>query len=112
VDQEIAVIAQHPFALFVALDARWPFAMLLQLQADFVGDGLILARVCAGANYKIISEAGDAREIQNSYAGCLLFLRGPNRDLPPGFVLLFCTSTGDDYAFCLRQNSPPTVIVL
>jgi hypothetical protein len=93
VDQEVAVIAQHPFALFVAFNARGKFAAPLQLLSDFVGDRLILARVRACADDKIVGETGDAREIQNFDVSGLFFPGGPNCDAPPGFVFLWCIST-------------------
>ena len=105
--QEVAVIAQHPFALFVAFDARRQFAAPLQLLADFVGDGLILARVRARADHKIIGETGDAREIQDFDVGCLFFLRGPDCDAPPGFGLMLFPSVVDDVGFGLRQKLAP-----
>jgi hypothetical protein len=93
VDEEVAVIAQHPFALLVAFDARWKFAPPFQLLADFVGNGLILARVRPGADDKIVGETGYAGEVQNPDVGGLFLLGGPNRNAPPGFGLLWCTST-------------------
>lgn len=106
-DQEIAVIAQHPFALFVSFDARRQFAAPLHLLADFVGDGLSLTRVCARADHKVVGETGDAREIQNSDVGGLFFLSGPNGDLPPGFGLISCTSAVNDVGFSVRQKLAP-----
>lgn len=64
--QEVAEIAQNPLALVIAFDARRNFAVLLQLQADFVGDCLVLARTRARADDEIIGETGDSGEIQNS----------------------------------------------
>jgi hypothetical protein len=104
--QEIAVIAQHPFALFVSLNAGWQFAPLLQLKVDFVGHGLSLARVRARADNKIIGEAGDAGEVKNSDARGLFFLSGANCDAPPGFNL-FCTGTVNNCGFGLRQKRAP-----
>jgi len=105
--QEIAVIAQHPFALFVALDARRQFTAPLQLLADFVGYGLILARIRTRADYEIIGEAGDACEIQNSDIGGLFFPSGPNCDAPPGFGLMLWSSMVNDVGFGLRQKLAP-----
>jgi hypothetical protein len=47
VHQKIAVIEQNPLALVIALDACGKVIMLLQLQADFVRDGLVLPRTSA-----------------------------------------------------------------
>jgi hypothetical protein len=107
VDQEIAVIAQHPFALFVALNAGRQLAAPLQLPADFVGDGLILARVRARADHKIIGETGDAGEIQNSDVRGLFFLGGPNCYAPPGFGLMSRISAVGKVGFALRQKLAP-----
>jgi hypothetical protein len=88
VDEEVAEIAQHPFALFIAFDTRGKLAAPLQLLADFVGDRLILARVGAGANDKIVGETGYARKVQNFDVGGLFFLGGSNGDAPSGFDFL------------------------
>jgi len=106
-DQEVAVIAQHPLALFIAFDARRQFSAPFELLADLVGDGLILARVRTRADHKIIGETGDAGEVQNSDVGCLLFLGGPNRDAPPGFGLMSGSSTFSNVGFGLRQKLAP-----
>ena len=105
--QEIAVIAQHPFALFIAFDTRRKFAAPLQLLADLVGDGLILARVRPRAYHEIIGETRDAREVQDSDVCCLFFLSGAHCDAPPGLGLILCTSKADDVGFGLRQRLAP-----
>lgn len=106
-DQEVAVIAQHPLALFIAFDARRQFSAPFELLAYFVGDGLILARVRARADHKIIGKAGDAGEIQNSDVGGLLFLGGANCDAPPGFGLMCGSSTVSNVSFDPRQKLAP-----
>jgi len=88
VDEKVAVIAQHPFTLFVALDTRRKLSAPFQLLADFVGDGLILARVRACADDKIVGKTGDAREVQNLDIGSLFFPGGPNGYVPSGFGFL------------------------
>ena len=55
-DQEVAVIDEDPFALFIALKAGRMLALLFQPEADLVGDGLILADVRSRANDKVIRE--------------------------------------------------------
>jgi hypothetical protein len=45
VHQEIAVVAQDPLALLVSLDAVRQLPALLELDPDFIGNRLILARV-------------------------------------------------------------------
>jgi len=105
--EEVAVVAQHPFALFVAFDARREFTSPLELLCDFVGDGLILARVCARADYKTIGETGDACKIQNSDVCGLFFLRGPNGNTPSCFGVFLCTGTADGIRFDMRQRLAP-----
>ena len=89
-DKEVAEVAQHPLALLVALDTRRKLAAPFQLLTDFVGDRLILARVRARADHKIVGETGYAREVQNFDVGGLFFLCGPNGDAPSGFDFLSC----------------------
>jgi hypothetical protein len=110
VNQEVAVIAQHPFALFVAFDACGQFAAPLQLVAYFIGDGLILARVGAGADDKIVGETRDTGEVQNFDIGGLLFPGSPHCEEPSGFDLSCInmrTSTVYDVRFDLRQKLAP-----
>jgi hypothetical protein len=84
VHEEIAVIAQDPLTLFVPLNAYGSVARLLQLYADFIGDGLILARTRARADDKIIRETGDAGKIQNGDVRGFFPLGGANGNAPSG----------------------------
>jgi len=77
VNQQIAVIGQHPLRLAVALDAEGQLAgLLLQLQADFVADGLDLARVGAGRDDEEIGKCSDASKVQNLGVGGFLGFGG------------------------------------
>jgi len=87
VHQEVAVVAEYPLALLIALDAVRQFPALLELDPDLVGDGLILTRVRARADYKVIGERRDAGEIQDFNIGGLLFLSRANGREPSGFGL-------------------------
>ena len=40
-------------------------AVLLQLKADFIGNGLHLFGICGSANHKEIGEGSDARKVKN-----------------------------------------------
>lgn len=102
--QEIAVVAQHPFALFVTFDTVGQIAPLLHLQVDFVGDGLGLARVGTRADQEVIGETGDAGEIEYFDVGGLFVLSGADCEAPPCFGLLLCTSTCCDFNFSMRQK--------
>lgn len=102
--QEVAEIAQHPFTLFVTFHAGRKFAALLQLLADFVSDGLNLARIGSRADDKVVSETGYACEVQNPDVSGLFFLCGPNGDSPSGFGYFLCTSTIQDVGFGMRQR--------
>jgi hypothetical protein len=93
--------------MFVAFDARRKFAPPLQLLTDFVGYGLILARVRARADDKTIGETGDACEIQNFDVCGLLFKCGPDGDAPSRFGVFLCTSTEDGVRFDMRQRLAP-----
>lgn len=113
--EKIGVIEQNPLALIVSLNARRELAVLLQLQADLVRDGLILARTRARANYEMVGEAGDSGEVQNREIRRFLCLRRANRDLPSMFGSLgmnFCTSTFSVAGIDMRQKLAPTAIVL
>ncbi len=105
--QEIAVVAQDPFALFVAFDAQRQLAVLLQPQSDFIGDGLRLADVRACADYEMIGETCDSGEVKNADVGGLFGLGSLYGDAPAFLVLLVCTSTLDDSRFGLRQKLAP-----
>ena len=95
--QKIAVIAQDPLALLVAFDAVRPFAALAQLSFDLIGDGLVLARIGAGTDHEVVGEGGDFSEVKHADAGCLFFLRGPNRGQPVRFCFV-------SYGVFLVQN--------
>ena len=78
-DQQIAVIGEDPLRLVVAFDTDREFAgLVLELEIDFVADGLHLALVAAGADYEVIGERGDAGEIQDPNVGGLFCFSGPN----------------------------------
>ncbi len=67
VDQKIAVVGQNPFRILVSLDAIRLLADGHELLADFVADGLNLARVGAGADHEIIGERRDRAQIEHAY---------------------------------------------
>jgi hypothetical protein len=78
VDQEVAVIDQHPLRLAVAFDAQRQFAAILQPQRDLVADGLNLARIRSGADDKTVGKGGKAGQIQYLDIRRLLRFRGTN----------------------------------
>ena len=84
-DQQVAVIGQHPLGLVVTLDADGQFAgLLLQLEADFIADGLNLARVGAGRDDEEIGKRSDAAEVQNLDVSGFLGFGGADGNEPCG----------------------------
>jgi hypothetical protein len=58
--------------------------LVLDREADFVGDGLNLPLVGAVADDEIVRELGNAGEIQNLYIARFLGFRGADGDEPGG----------------------------
>ena len=76
-DHQVAVIGQHPLGLAVTLDTEGQFAgLLLQLEADFIADGLNLPRVGPGGDDEEIGKRSDASEIENQGVGGFLGFGG------------------------------------
>jgi len=65
VDQVVAVIEQDPLRVLVAFDAVRILAQLLQLDFDFVGDGLDLPGVGAAEDDEKIGKRGDFAEVED-----------------------------------------------
>ncbi len=85
--QEIAVIGKDPVGLVVTFKAEGEFAGLtLQLQLNFVADGLALALIRAGTDHKVIGEGSNAGEIQYFDVGGFLGLCRPD-GYQPGWRL-------------------------
>ena len=83
VDQQVAVIGQHPFALGITLDVGGKLAgFMLQAQADFVADGLHLFLVGAGADDEVVGERGDAGEVEYDQVGGFLRFRSADGNQP------------------------------
>lgn len=114
--EEITVIEQNPLALVVAFDASGKVTKLLQLEADFVRDGLVLPRTCARADDEMVGEAGNASQIQNRDVSGFFRLCRADCNLPTLFGGLgrmkFCTSTFSDAGIDSRQKLAPIAIVL
>jgi len=86
VDEVIAIIGQNPFAGFVAFEAVGEVAVfVLDLEADFIGDGLHLAGVGAGADDEMVGERGYAGEVENDDVGGLFFTGGADGGEPCWF---------------------------
>ena len=84
-DQQVAVVGQHPLRLVVTLDADGQLAgPLFQLEADFVADGLNLPRVGAGRDYEEVGERSDASEVQNLDVSGFLGFGGADGNEPGG----------------------------
>ena len=72
VDYEVAVVYQHPFAAVVAFYADCQFACVLELDVDFVADGLILFGTGSRADDEIVAEAGYFAKVEHLDVGCFL----------------------------------------
>jgi hypothetical protein len=90
-DQQIAIIGQHPFCLVVAFHAVRHFTgLVFELKTHFVADGLDLALIGASADHKIIGEGGNAGEIEYFDVGGFLGFSGADGNQPGwGFDLQF-----------------------
>lgn len=63
-DEEIAVVLQHPFAVLIAFGRNRQLASLLfHLQVDFIADSLRLPGIAAGADQEKIGKAGYVAQI-------------------------------------------------
>ena len=111
-DDEIAVIAEHPLALAVAFDAHGTFAAFLQLQGDFIGDGLDLAGIGAGANDEKICERRDLCKVQYFYLGGFFRFGGAHRSEPVRLFVFVCAGTLRSDRVGLRQKFASIAIVL
>src|SRR5258707_14639675 len=89
VDYEIHIVQKDPLGLVVALKVGWTHALLAQRFLNIVSDGLYLARICSGANYKIIGKgAGILVHFKNGQIFALFVLNCTHRwrNLPPPFL--------------------------
>ncbi len=69
-DQQVAVIRQHPFGLVVPLHADRQLARLMfQPEPDVVADGLHLPLIGARADHEIVGKGGDAGQIEDPDIG-------------------------------------------
>jgi hypothetical protein len=112
VHDQIGIVAENPFATFVALDAGRPFADLLQLVRDLVGNRLQLARVSAVADQEKVREGRYFSKVQNLDFSGFFRLRRPDGDEPVRLGGGIGISTRYDCSFRFCQNVSPTVIVL
>jgi hypothetical protein len=81
-DQEVAIIGEHPFGLVMTLHAAGQFARVFELQADFLANSLHLFGIVAGANDEVIGERCDAGQIQNLDVFGLFRFSGAYRNEP------------------------------
>ena len=102
-DQQVAVIGQHPLGLVIAFHAGGQFAgLLFELKADLFADGLNLALVGSGADHEKIGERGDACKIQYLDVSRLLGFGGTDGDEPGGRG---CRFFREFVGFCRSQNT-------
>jgi hypothetical protein len=97
--QEVAVIAQDPFALVVTFDAVGPLPALAELHFNPISDGLILAGVGTRADDEKVGKRGDTGQIEDTDVGGLLFLRRANSNAPAGFFVDFFDFVVDFFDF-------------
>ena len=108
-NEEVAEVAEHPLALFVAFHAvRKLTKLLLHAKADFVRNRLCLSRIGTRADYEMIGKAGDSSQIENFDFSGLLVLRGPYCNQPARLRFLLGSITGTVTNFCLRQKLYPS----
>jgi len=108
-DNKVAVVAQDPLALIVSFDTIGQVTDLFQLEMDRIRDGLILAGIGAGADYKVIGKGGDTGQVENRNVFSLFGLRGSYGEQPAGLVWnFFGFDLGDGAYFFLGQKRPPT----
>ena len=85
VDQQVAVIGQHPFGLAVPFDIGGQLAgLMFQAQSDLVADGLHLFLIAAGADDEVVGEGGDAGEVEDYQVGGLFGFGCAGSDQPGG----------------------------
>ena len=72
VDNEVAVVYQHPFAAVVAFYADRRFASAFELDVDLVANGLVLFGTGASADDEIVAEAGNFAKIEHLDVDCFL----------------------------------------
>src|SRR5579859_1469233 len=81
VQHKMNVVQQNPFRLVVAFHAVGALAGLGELLLHFIGDGLYLAWVGAGAEDKVISKsAARAVHLQNGYVFTFFAFNGLDRE--------------------------------
>ena len=104
VDEVVAVIGQNPLGGLVAFEAVGEIAVLvLELKADFVGNGLHLAGIGAGADDEVIGEGSDAGEVENDDVSGLFVAGGADGGEPVGLGSLVRYWTGGRFGFTNNQ---------
>ena len=90
-DQQVAVVGQHPLGLVITFDADRQLARLLfELEPNLIADGLNLTLVVPGTNDEEVGERSNTRQIEDFDVGGFLGLGGADSDQPRGgFVRLF-----------------------
>jgi hypothetical protein len=83
VNQQIAVIRQHPFGLSVAFHTVGQLTgVLLELYPNFVRDGLNLPLIGSRADDEIVRERSDSGEVQYPDIGGFLGFCGADSEEP------------------------------
>ena len=81
-DQEIAVIAQNPFAVGIAFYRNGELTALFHLKLDLITDGLILAGVGTAANDEVVGETCYISEVEDNDVVSFLRFSGLYRREP------------------------------
>jgi hypothetical protein len=82
-DDQVAIIGQHPLGLVVAFHTdRQLTGLPLQLEPYVVADGLHLALIRACADHEKVGERSDRSEIENPDIGSFLGFGGSDSQEP------------------------------
>ena len=84
VDDQVAVVEQHPLGAVVALDVQRTHPLAAQPLLDRVGDRLHLALAGAAADQEVVGEVAHLLEVQDLEIDRLAILRGGDSFADPG----------------------------
>src|ERR1017187_830935 len=106
-DDQVGIVAEYPFALFVAFHASPTLADLLELKRDFVRYRLHLLSVSAVADQKIIGKSSYRGQVQDFYFSGFFRLCVAYRNEPVGLGILVRIGFGSysgEVGFRFGQN--------
>lgn len=89
-NNEVAIVGQHPFSVLESFHAGGELLAFGELLADFLADGLDLPGIRPGADYEEISERGNLAQVENAYIVGLLGFGCADRGEPGGLLRVVC----------------------